>query len=297
MRWARDESLIAVDWGTSNRRAWRLGPDGIVQDEMADDRGVTAIGRGGFEVAVREIRDRLGELPILLAGMAGSTHGWVDAPYVPAPVGLAELAAGLVWAEPGRSAIVPGVCFTDGDEADVMRGEEVQLLGAAARGLIPTSCIVCHPGTHNKWVEMVAGRVQAFRTVMTGEIFALAQSSLMLSGGSGSKVADGPAFRRGVRRGLRSDLVTRDLFAVRAQHLLGRLDPPDRADFASGILIGADVAYGLRLAGERRIEVMGSAALTALYAAALEEAGHDHGEVDGRAAFLAGARAILEMII
>ena len=54
----------------------------------------------------------------------------------------------------GRTAIVPGVSFVDPDEADVMRGEEVQLLGAFAAGMVPADSLVCHPGTHNKWARL-----------------------------------------------------------------------------------------------------------------------------------------------
>ena len=46
-----------------------------------------------------------------MAGMIGSNRGWVEAPYVPCPAGLAELAARLHWVEPGRIAIVPGVSY------------------------------------------------------------------------------------------------------------------------------------------------------------------------------------------
>jgi 2-dehydro-3-deoxygalactonokinase len=41
MNWT--EGYIAVDWGTTNRRAWRLGPGGAVEGEMEDDRGILAV--------------------------------------------------------------------------------------------------------------------------------------------------------------------------------------------------------------------------------------------------------------
>ena len=46
---------------------------------------------GGFPAAVAEIRERLGDLPLLLAGMIGSNRGWKEAPYVPAPAGVDDL--------------------------------------------------------------------------------------------------------------------------------------------------------------------------------------------------------------
>jgi 2-dehydro-3-deoxygalactonokinase len=53
------------------------------------------------------------------------------------PAGTQALAEGLHWVEPGRTAIVPGLSIAEGQSGDVMRGEEVQLLGAVAAGLAP----------------------------------------------------------------------------------------------------------------------------------------------------------------
>ena len=49
------------------------------------------------------------------------------------------------------------------DRADVMRGEEVQLLGAHAAGMVAADALVCHPGTHNKWARLDGGRIARFR--------------------------------------------------------------------------------------------------------------------------------------
>jgi len=178
MRWPN--GFIAVDWGTTNRRAYRLDRTGACDDEFEDGQGVLSVAPGGFPEAVAEIRRRLGDLPLLLAGMVGSNRGWVEAPYVRCPAGLDDLAASLVW--PGeRQAIVPGVSFVGDGRADVMRGEEVQLLGAVAAGHVPADALVCHPGTHNKWVVVEDGRIASFRTVMTGELFNLLRQHSILA--------------------------------------------------------------------------------------------------------------------
>src|SRR6187402_1274100 len=111
MRWP--DGFIGVDWGTTNRRAYRIDGSGTCIDEFEDAKGVLAVGRDGFPEAVAEIRARLGDLPLLMAGMVGSNRGWVEAPYVPCPAGIEDLAANLVWPEERRTAIVPGVSFVD----------------------------------------------------------------------------------------------------------------------------------------------------------------------------------------
>ena len=156
---------------------------------------------------------------MLMAGMIGSNRGWVEAGYVPCPAGLDEVAAALAWAEPGRTAIVPGV--STAEPADVMRGEEVQILGAVDGGMISADALLCHPGTHNKWVTLAGGRVTDFRTVMTGEMFSLLKEHSILSDLLGDEMALDDAFRAGVARGLEGRVLTAELFSVRAGVLLG----------------------------------------------------------------------------
>ena len=106
MRWT--DGFIAVDWGTTNRRAYRIDQSGSCADQFEDHKGRLAIPDGGFQGAVAEIRQRLGDLPLLLAGMIGSNRGWKEARYIPCPASLDDLAGALVWAG-DREAIVPGV--------------------------------------------------------------------------------------------------------------------------------------------------------------------------------------------
>lgn len=288
--------FIAVDWGTTNRRAYLVDASGTLLRESEDDKGILAVPAGGFPAAVAEIRERLGDKPMLLAGMVGSNRGWIEAPYVPCPAGSGELASHIIWAEEGRTAIVPGLSFLNDRRADVMRGEEVQMFGAVAAGLVPEDVLVCHPGTHNKWVTLEEGRVTRFRTVMTGELFSLLKERSILSDLLEAPVTPGGAFGAGVLHGLSDEDVTAELFSVRARVLLGRAEREDAASYTSGLLIGADLRTGLRHAGDGEIAVMGRPDLTALYAAALRMAGWSAFEVDGERAFLAGARSLAEAL-
>lgn len=293
MRWPN--GFIAVDWGTTNRRAYRLDPSGACDGEFEDGQGVLSVAAGGFPEAVGEIRCRLGDLPLLLAGMVGSNRGWVEVPYVPCPAGLDDLAANLVW--PGeREAIVPGVSFVGECRADVMRGEEVQLLGAVAAGQVPADALVCHPGTHNKWVVVGDGRIQSFRTVMTGELFNLLRQHSILADLLKTDAEPDDAFHRGVRHGLDETDLQSELFAVRARVLLGEARREDAASYTSGLLIGSDVRIGLSGNSAVIVCVMGRPELTRLYAAAIHEAGRAANELDGEQSFLSGIGAIATRI-
>ena len=290
------DGFIAVDWGTTNRRAYLLDAAATCIDEFEDGRGILSVAAGEFPEAVAEIRRRLGDKPLLLAGMIGSNRGWVEAPYVPCPAGLEELARALVWPSE-REAIVPGVSYIGEDRADVMRGEEVQLLGAIADGTVPPDGLVCHPGTHNKWARLAGGKLTGFRTVMTGELFNLLREHSILAELLQPDVEPGDeAFRAGVAHGLAHDDVPSELFAVRARCLLGQAPKAQAASYTSGLLIGADVRIGLAGKAPAEVIVMGRPELTELYAAALEQAGVRAREIDGERCFLAGIARIAQLI-
>jgi 2-dehydro-3-deoxygalactonokinase len=178
-----------------------------------------------------------------------------------------------------------------------MRGEEVQLLGAYAEGWIGPGASICHPGTHNKWVRLEDGRIAAFRTVMTGEIFNLLKGHSILADLLAAPAEPGPAFDAGVLHGLERDDLTAELFSVRARTLLGRAPREEASAYVSGLLIGSDLKIGLRLTEDNReVVVMGRPELTRLFCAALAAAGRPSRPVDGEAAFLAGVRHIAELM-
>jgi 2-dehydro-3-deoxygalactonokinase len=293
MRWA--DGLIAVDWGTTNRRAYRIDSSGACVGEFEDSKGALSVPKGEFPAAVAEIRERLGDLPLLLAGMAGSNRGWIDAPYLPCPVGIDDLVKNLVWAGE-REAIVPGVSFVGQGRADVMRGEEVQLLGGVAAGLVNPEGFVCHPGTHNKWVSLRHGTIHIFGTVMTGELFNLLKEHSILADLLQAPVEVNDAFKRGVRHAMEREMLPADLFGARAAVLLGQANKDDASSYVSGLLIGTDVRIGLTWPASALIGVIGRPELTRLYAAAISEADREAIEIDGEQCFLAGIQEIAKRI-
>ncbi|WP_121116301.1 2-dehydro-3-deoxygalactonokinase [Croceibacterium ferulae] len=285
--------FIAVDWGTTNRRIYAIDDGGTVQETLRDDRGATAVSDYPAEIAA--MRARFGDHPVLLAGMVGSNIGWRAVPYAPAPAGAEALAGALAEVAPGVF-IVPGVSCQDGARADVMRGEEVQLLGAVASGAVAADALLCQPGTHCKWVEMAGGRIARFTTAMTGELFALLRKDGLLAAQLAGTVEDGPVFRAGVAEGGRRDLAA-SLFAIRAAGVLGQRDDADAATHCSGLLIGADVAARLTEADGRAVDILSDPVLGGLYQSAVEVLGGTARLHDSQTAFLAGITRIRELAL
>jgi 2-dehydro-3-deoxygalactonokinase len=176
-----------------------------------------------------------------------------------------------------------------------MRGEEVQVLGAVAAGHVPPDTLICHPGTHAKWIRMENGRIASFRTMMTGELFSLLTRHSILADQLRDEVTVNPSFERGVAEALDGAEILGSLFRIRARHLLGE-EEGEPADYASGLLIGCDVRAGLAMHAGGAIALIGRPDLCALYAAALAQAGHATTQLDGAEAFLAGIKVVTEML-
>jgi 2-dehydro-3-deoxygalactonokinase len=269
---------IAVDWGTSNLRAWAMGPGGLVLAEAASDDGMGKLTRDGFEPALlRLIADWLtGHPPVLACGMVGSRQGWCEAPYRAVPCSPLDRAA-LVAApttDPRLSVhIAPGLKQTA--PADVMRGEETQIAGALA--LMPGyDGILCLPGTHSKWAQISAGEVVSFQTYMTGEMFALLSEASVLRHGMQGGGWDDAAFDAAVSDALsRPERLGARLFSLRAEGLLAGLAPAAALARLSGLLIGTELAAARPYWLGQRVTLVGAAKLSAAYAKALKSQGVD----------------------
>jgi len=289
--------LLACDWGTTNLRAWTLDGQGTVVAQKDFPLGVSRLAPG--EAARRfeaEVRPGLGArgLPAILCGMVGSNLGWTAVPYADCPAGLADLAGKLTAVAEGVR-IVPGLrCEGLAGSPDVMRGEETQILGWLAQHPERRSGrhLLCHPGTHAKWVLVEAGRIVRFVTAMTGELFAVLSRHSVLK--SDAPATDEAAFDQGLAAAGNGDALAARLFTVRAR-VVGAAAPPESSpSYLSGLLIGAEVASVPRLLGEppRQVALLGDAALCARYRRALDRAGVEAEVFDGEAAAIAGLFAL-----
>lgn len=278
--------MIGIDWGTSRLRAMLIDVDGTTLGEHEADTGILTVADGGFPDALRQTLAGLrapSGLPIVLSGMITSRQGWHELPYLDCPADAAALAAAVHHVdEPGLGPLhfITGLLHTAADGTpDVMRGEETQIIGQD--DLRPDEGVVL-PGTHSKWVVVEDGRIERFRTFMTGELFAVLKEHSIL----GRLMAPGPvddaAFARGVGLGLDGRGLIGRLFSARTLPLTGGLAATGVADYLSGLLIGSEIAEAERPA---RVVVIGSHALAERYTKALAIAGiaHRPGRADAAA--------------
>ena len=231
---------IAIDWGSSTLRAFLFNLQGELEDTLSAPKGIKYVQQKNFE---HTLRDALAHWiqpgdSVLLSGMITSRNGWLETDYLPCPVDLEQIAShGTHLALSDLNLIfMPGI--KQQDPADVMRGEEVQLLGAASR--LGTGIYIT-PGTHSKWVHIENNRLIKFTTLPTGEIFELICQHSLMGKLFTDDQQDQSAFIEGVIKGHGSDQLLNSLFSNRASILLGQRAADCGKQWLSGLLIGSEI--------------------------------------------------------
>jgi 2-dehydro-3-deoxygalactonokinase len=276
-------ALIAIDWGSSSFRAYLMSPNGGVLDEVASGDGIGSVAAGTYPATLKRLiarwLDAYGSLPVIASGMVGSRHGWHEAAYVKCPAGPRDVAAHLtqVEADGRRIHLAPGLSFADAAGGDVMRGEETEIFGVADAG----ARLIVLPGSHSKWAKVEGDRVVAFKTFVTGELFAALRDHTIAGAFARAAPAKSPgeAFALGVHRGAaagacegKSGLLGL-LFGARSLPLMGALPEEDAGEYLSGLLIGAEIGEGRRLFPGEAPHIAGAEALVERYRAAFEALG------------------------
>lgn len=294
-------SFVAVDWGSTRFRAYRVEPRGV-SERITSARGILTTPPAALaDALVGELapwrawieRERV---PVSMVGMIGSNRGLRDTGYQRLPIDFEALASKEAEWEvttplATKVGIRTGMAFVQGDTYDVMRGEDVLLLGA--QRLRPAPLYV-FPGTHSKWipVESRSGRpwFQSFSTMMTGELYAwLVDQSLVCRGIPDLRPWSDEAFRRGVAYAAQVGDALGEMFRTRARWLLGNLAPAAAPSYLSGLLIGHEImTMTRRYAAAQPVVVVGEERLSALYAAALDQLTFAAEVIGAEAALVAG---------
>ena len=274
--------MIAVDWGGTRLRAYRLAADGRVLERRRSNEGALAC-HGRFGKVLGALLAAWDDPLVVMAGMVGARGGWIEVPYVRCPADAAALAAGMLHLDASLEApglarrtlwCVPGVADHGPLVGDVMRGEETQVAGLLDT-LGPGTHTLCLPGTHSKWVRVREGAIVHVSTAMTGELYSVLRlhSILGRSMPEGEPPMDLAAFDAGLEcsRDPASGLL-HDLFGVRTASLFGHFAQAALPSYLSGLLIGHELQAAL--AGlPAPVHLVGSEALVERYARALQARG------------------------
>lgn len=125
---------------------------------------------------------------ILASGMITSEFGLCELAHLTVPCGIAELAKGMYKTVIESISPIPFVFIrgvktecTSYENADMMRGEETELMGLCKE--IGADSLYILPGSHSKHINTDSlGRITDFSTELTGELISAVASNTILSG-------------------------------------------------------------------------------------------------------------------
>lgn len=250
------DTFISCDWGTSAFRM-RLIKTSSLEIVQRIDKPMLGFGQQSLSKAgyLQQFEEQclllcqsagLSKVPLsIISGMASSSIGIKNLDYGKLPLPLTDLQIPFELLEDAAHTtfLISGLATQD----DVMRGEEVQLLGAVQEThSIDKDAIVILPGTHSKHVIIEKGGLLNFKTYMTGELFSLLQNHSILRHSvkkesihlQNTDVLK--AFDYGVYQSAESPIL-HELFAIRARQILQQTDPANNNAFLSGLLIGNEL--------------------------------------------------------
>ena len=283
---------IAGDWGTTRLRLYLYQAHVHTSDsasctKLLDSRNGSGISKieGDFEGHLFELiqawLDQYGPMPVLLSGMVGSTIGWQQAPYLNCPADATQIAGGrFTFISRGiEISILAGLkCQNMLGQPDVMRGEEMQLLGLMHTQQAGVQRqLVALPGTHNKWAWLNDGKIESFITAYTGELYALLREHSILLKAESKSQFDPNSFIDGLDTSekLGQGQLLHALFTTRSRQLLAGMSNSQADSYLSGLIIGADVSGALHFDKANHdtqspITVIGESTLAKRYKTALQ---------------------------
>lgn len=181
-------NYITVDGGTTNTRIC-LVVNGKIVDTIKYNVGAgksidnnnilkNTIKEGILEILKRNNMQSSEILRILASGMLTSEYGIYTLEHLNTPVGIKKLHEGMTETVISEISDIPFVLMrgvkTDCESfenADMMRGEETELMGLADS--IYEDCVYILPGSHSKIIKTdKTGEITDFSTMLTGEMIA-----------------------------------------------------------------------------------------------------------------------------
>lgn len=265
--------IVSCDWGTSEFRLRLINiTENIAVGEIISSEGVLNIHNRWtadtqkitlkkfyLELLLKQIELLLEnnstdfkDVPIIISGMASSSIGIEEQPYANIPFALDGKNAVLKFMKknadfPYDILLISGVR----EIADVMRGEETQMIGIAQMVelmKLTEDAICIFPGTHSKHIKISNGNIVSFKTYITGELFQLLSTKSVLKGSvskeHNDKVMDEmnlQSFYKGIEQSGNNCNLLNKLFSVRTNDLFGLLSTHENFFYLSGLLIGSEI--------------------------------------------------------
>lgn len=292
--------IIGCDWGTSFFRlrvidsskntvlAEVMSADGIASTNMSLENETKRFGffsevvKNNLALLKAKVDFEIDQLTVVISGMASSTIGMKELPYGQLPFEIKDGRGLDVELFEKNSSFPNPLILVSGlrDKHDVMRGEEVQILGLAHLMDFDQhqETIIILPGTHSKHCFVKKGKLYHFQTYLTGELYqiltehSILSNSITKEGMNDWTTSKMKAFSQGVLDAKDSSMLV-NLFKVRTNFLFKEMDKSDNSLYLSGLLIGEELMNVCEPSDQRPIILCGGENMNMLYKKAIEVLG------------------------
>ena len=282
---------IAIDWGTTNFRAWFIKEDKVLK-EINKPHGIKNIEAKDFEnILLSNIKipkKNYNKVKIISCGMIGSKQGWIDTGY---SKNLNSKSNNLVKVKTKNKNIefyiVKGL--SQNNPYDVIRGEETQILGYLNLNKKFTG-FICLPGTHSKWIKIYKGKIIKFKTYMTGEIFEILTKNSILKFSINDQNINKKVFKNSVIKSQKNNFnLFENLFVFRSRALLSKKKYYPKSELLA-YLIGNEIKSNINNIRNLKVVIIGSLTNSKLYSEALKILKIKNTIIDSRAITINGLK-------
>ena len=289
---------IAIDWGTTNFRAWLIKDDKIVK-EINKPHGIRNIPNQNFEnILIKNIKlqkNNKKKIKIISCGMIGSKQGWHDTGYEK-KINLKK--NNLVKIKTKNKNIdfyiVKGL--SQNNPYDVMRGEETQILGFLKNNKF-FSGFICLPGTHSKWIKIIRGKLINFKTYMTGELFEIITTNSILKHSIEEKKINSKIFRNSIIKSQKNNFNFFDhLFEFRSRKLLSKNKFYPRSELIA-YLIGNEIKSNIKNIKNSKVIIIGSNYNSKLYSRAMKSLKIKNTIIDSKNITITGLKILFKKFV
>ncbi|SDK06388.1 2-dehydro-3-deoxygalactonokinase [Natronincola ferrireducens] len=259
---------IIIDTGTTNTRIRYIEGDSI----LGEYQSKVGVRNTAIDKSTQKLKDALQEgisqvieksnksLPdvkkIIAYGMITSNLGIFEIPHLQTPVGIEELSTNIrkkMFEEICEKPIcfIPGVKNRIGEvtvenfqDMDIMRGEEVEALGALVYASRNQDVIYISPGSHTKFVFIDSeGRIQKCSTTLTGELlWALSKETVLASAIPQTLITsiDEAYIKKGIEA-VKQYGFSKACFLVRIMEIFTEATDNQRVNFIAGAICYHDI--------------------------------------------------------
>ena len=260
--------ILTIDTGTTNTRV-SLWQGATVIAHSATEVGVRNTAMSGnkaeLEAGVRSTilqtleKANVAEADIDLilgSGMISSNVGLFELPHIPAPAGLNQLARGMVsvtiasvfskpiYLVPGVKNVVENIGLHNCEAMDMMRGEEVEVMGVIDQLGVTGPAMLIMPGSHSKFVCIdEKNNIVGCVTTLAGELLYVITHNTILAKSLDSDFAEfiNPEMLLAGAQSAQTIGLGRTCFNVRTLDQFTIYQRNDRANFLLGAILGADL--------------------------------------------------------